>query len=74
MVTFSGHGISFQRDSVAVIPECQEVGLNGCARFINISGVARKFAEKHYSINIFILNMCQEILDPTIEDQSKSIR
>jgi hypothetical protein len=69
VITFSGHGISYNNDSVAVIPENSNDG-NGYARFINMSGMARKFAQKNYTINIFILNMCQEILKPDVLKKS----
>jgi hypothetical protein len=38
-----------------------------------MSGLARKFAQKDYTINIFILNMCQEILKDNVLTKSQSL-
>ena len=57
VVTFSGHGISVDSDAIAIIPEKIEGKL--VPRFLNMSGYARKFADKPYSLNIFIMSMCR---------------
>lgn len=60
VVTFSGHGITFDGDAIAVIPETEGEDLdNKFARFINMSGLARKFASIDNTLNIFILSMCR---------------
>ena len=41
--TYSGHGITFEGDAIAVITELDKDG-NIQPRFINLSGIARKFA------------------------------
>ncbi len=57
VITFSGHGIAVEGDAIAVIP--QKVGDKKEARFINMSGFARKFAEKECTINFFLMSMCR---------------
>ncbi len=59
VITFSGHGIAVEGDAIAVIP--QKVGDKKEARFINMSGLARKFAEKEFTINFFLMSMCRLI-------------
>lgn len=54
VITFSGHGITVNGDAVAVIPD------SNSARFINMSGIARKFAAKKCTFNLFICSMCRE--------------
>ncbi len=61
VITFSGHGIAVDRDAIAVIP--QKVGDKKEARFINMSGLARRFAEKEFTINFFLMSMCRIIKD-----------
>ena len=56
--TYSGHGITFEGDAIAVITELDKDG-NIVPRFINLSGMARKFAECKHTISIFILSMCR---------------
>ncbi len=63
VITYSGHGITFEGDSIAVIPEYEE-GKNGegqtkVVRFINMSDWARRFAEIKNTLTIFILSMCR---------------
>ena len=60
--TFSGHGITFEGDAIAVITEL-DAQENLVTRFINISGMARKFAQCKHTISIFILSMCRVELD-----------
>jgi len=59
VITFSGHGITYDGDAIAIIPVLEKGGDLGTARFINISGLARKFASKDNTINIFIMSMCR---------------
>jgi hypothetical protein len=49
VISFSGHGITFDGDAIGVIPQYEvkgKYGLNDiiAPRFINFSGYARKFA------------------------------
>lgn len=48
VITFTGHGITFDGDAIAVIPEYQEKpideGQKKVLRFINLSDWARKFS------------------------------
>jgi hypothetical protein len=57
VITFSGHGLTVDGDAIAVIPTAEKDELE--ARFINMSGIARKFAEKKCTLNIFICSMCR---------------
>jgi hypothetical protein len=64
VITFSGHGITYDNDAIAVIPEYdEEVKQNDekqkVLRFINFSHWARKFAEIKNTLSIFILSMCR---------------
>ncbi len=66
MVTFSGHGFTFDGDAIAVIPEYPSNPADAeykHLRYINMSGLARKFAAVDHTLNIFILSMCRELLD-----------
>ena len=42
VISFSGHGVTVEGDAIAVIPEIN--GEQAEAHFINMSGIARKFA------------------------------
>lgn len=57
VVSFSGHGIHFDGDAIAVIPQMN--GGTGEARFINLSAYARKFAGQKYTLTVFICSMCR---------------
>jgi hypothetical protein len=57
VISFSGHGITVEGDAIAVIPEIN--GGQAEAHFINMSGIARKFASKKYTLNIFLCSMCR---------------
>jgi hypothetical protein len=59
VITYSGHGIHFNGDAIAVIPEIQPDADNKVTRFINMSGLARKFASIDNTMTIFILSMCR---------------
>ena len=63
VITYSGHGITFDGDSIAVIPEYDEGKQGGdnpkTVRFINMSDWARRFAEIKNTLTIFILSMCR---------------
>ena len=64
VITFSGHGITYDNDAIAVIPEFdEEIKQNDekqkVLRFINFSHWARKFAEIKNTLSIFILSMCR---------------
>ncbi len=43
VISFSGHGFTFDGDAIGVIPQIEENG-EITTRFINFSGIARKFA------------------------------
>jgi hypothetical protein len=62
VITFSGHGILVDGEAIAVIPEIDKKTKEGQLRFINMTGIARKFASKEYSLNIFLLSMCRLFL------------
>jgi hypothetical protein len=64
VITFSGHGFDYDGDAIAVIPEKSKEG-NIEARFINMSGLARKFAGSNNTLNIFIMSMCRSFPDAT---------
>lgn len=58
--TFSGHGLEYDGDAIAVIPEFSDDKTEvKNARFINMSGLARRFAGINYTLNIFILSQCR---------------
>ncbi len=59
VITFSGHGITFDGDAIAVIPEYLPKSDEKVARYVNMSALARKFASVENSLNIFILSMCR---------------
>jgi hypothetical protein len=61
VITFSGHGIMFDGDAIAVIPEYEQTfkGNSKILRFINFSDWARRFAEINNTLSIFILSMCR---------------
>ena len=67
VVTFSGHGITFDGDAIAVIPEYEDKTKSGnqlkVLRFINFSAWARRFAEIKNTLSIFILSMCRIHVD-----------
>ena len=62
MITFSGHGFDYEGDAIAVIPEKPKGGEIE-ARFINMSGLARKFAGLKNTLNVFIMSMCRVFPD-----------
>ena len=78
VVTFSGHGFTYDGDAIAVIPEIKEEKGDEDevqARFINMSGLARKFAFRKGTINIFMMSMCRFSLDQVkIKEIEKSIK
>ena len=57
-ITITCHGITADGDAIAVIPEKLDDSTYE-ARFINMSGVARKFASIPNTLNIFIMSMCR---------------
>ncbi len=60
VITFAGHGITYDGDAIAVIPEYKDQqNKDKVLRFINFSDWARRLAQKRYTINIFILSMCR---------------
>jgi hypothetical protein len=75
VISFHGHGINFNGDPIAVISEETKDG-EFEARFINMGGVARKFAAIKNTINIFLMSMCRVELDPKalqfVYEQSKN--
>ena len=56
VITFSGHSISCDGETIFVVPEISVGGDNRVARFINVSDLARKFASTKYILSIFIMN------------------
>jgi hypothetical protein len=60
VITFSGHGFTFNGDSIAVIPQSPKDSPKE-ARFLNLSGLARKFAAKKYTFTLIIASMCRTI-------------
>jgi hypothetical protein len=44
VITFSGHSISLNGETIFVVPETEAGGTQKIARFINVSGLARKFS------------------------------
>jgi hypothetical protein len=63
VITFSGHGLTFDGDAIAVIPELESKDSDSPkSRFINVSGLARKFSGRNHTINIFIMSMCRDLL------------
>ena len=44
VITFSGHGFTVNGDTIAVIPELLEGSQTKVARFINMSGIARRLS------------------------------
>ena len=61
VITYSGHGITFDGDAIAVIPEFTDHSEKDQKdiRFINLSDWARRFAEIKNMLSIFILSMCR---------------
>ena len=57
VISFSGHGIHFDGDAIALMPYCNDGQWE--LQFINMSGIARKFAGIPYSLNIFLCSMCR---------------
>ncbi len=60
-ITYSGHGITFDGEAIAAIPEYQDETKKEpkVLRFINFSDWARRFAERKNTLTIFILSMCR---------------
>ena len=61
-ITYSGHGITFNGDSIAVITEYDKDNKGGeikVFRFINFSHWARAFAAVKNTLSIFLLSMCR---------------
>ena len=65
VVTYSGHGITYEGDAVAIIPQKtlnpETKTFFYKPRFINMSGFARKLASNDFSVNIFLMSMCRLI-------------
>ena len=60
-------------DALGIIPEVKKLpgagpegGEDIAIRFINFSTLARKLAEKRYTLNIFLLSMCRNRPDAKI--------
>ena len=64
-ITYSGHGITFDGDAIAAIPEYEDETKTEpkILRFINFSDWARRFAERKNTLTIFILSMCRIQVD-----------
>ncbi len=60
VITYSGHGFTFNGDTIGVIPEYNSNNKDRSGkkelRFINFSAVARKFAQCKHTLNIFIMS------------------
>ena len=74
MVTFSGHGITFDGDAIAAIPEYLEeqktdVNQEKVLRFINFSDWARRFAQIKNTLTIFILSMCRIEVEKSVKEK-----
>jgi hypothetical protein len=65
VIYFHGHGFKFKGDPIAVIYEVTQDGKYE-ARFINMGGVARKFAALDNTINIFLMSKCRIDLEEEI--------
>ncbi len=68
IITFSGHGVTFNGDAIAAIPEYPEGTKKNSLgdkelRFINFTDWARKFAIRKNTLTIFILSMCRILVD-----------
>lgn len=62
VITFSGHGLTYNGDAIAVIPETSlEDPKIKVPRYINMSGIARKFAAKKNTFTLIIASMCRGI-------------
>lgn len=59
IITLTSHGITLEGDAIAVIPQLLEDESMSEPRFINMSGIARKFASIPNTLNIFIMSMCR---------------
>ncbi len=68
VISFHGHGIKFKGDPIAVIYEKTWNGKHE-ARFINMAGIARKFANLDNTINIFLMSMCRVDLEEKIHEE-----
>ena len=68
VITYSGQGFNLDGEEIAIIPEIDREK-NVEIRFINFSGLARKFASIPHSINIFLLGKCRIFLN----DESKKL-
>ncbi len=74
VITFSGHGITFNEgDAIAAIPEYEEEinskDTRKVLRFINFSDWARRFAETEYTLSIFILSMCRVVIKEAAKNE-----
>jgi hypothetical protein len=74
VVTFSGHGITFDGDAIAAIPEYLEeqktdVNQEKVLRFINFSDWARRFAQIKNTLTIFILSMCRIEVEKSVKEK-----
>ena len=60
VITYSGHGFTFNGDTIGVIPEYnineKEKSDKKVPRFINFSGLARSLASCRHTLNIFIMS------------------
>ncbi len=57
VITFTGYGFTLGGDYIFIVPETSEKDrLVKLVRFINVSGLARKFASRKFALNLFILN------------------
>ena len=65
VISFHGHGFKFKGDPIAVLYE-ETKDEQFEARFVNMGGVARKFANLDYTINIFLMSMCRVDLEENI--------
>ena len=72
VVTFSGHSILADGDTIFVVPESEVGGDHKTARFINVSGLARKFAERNNTLSVFIMNTSSILPQFNIYDQGSS--
>ena len=64
VISYSGHGFTCQGDTIAVIPQQSQSKGPKELRFLNLSGIARRFAERAYTLTLIIASLCRVFLKP----------
>jgi hypothetical protein len=62
VISYSGHGFTCDGQTIAVIPQINNESKQKELRFLNLSGIARKFSETAYTITFIIASMCRLLL------------